>query len=382
MLHSATSAALVETARTIAIHVAAPNADSVDRDSRFPHETISALREAGLLSLPIPSDCGGPGGSFAQITEVLRALAAGDAAVGLILTMHFSQLMVIARHGTTDALHQFLTEAHEQQWLVANSNSEMSVAGSDRRSLCSLVEDGPGWLRLSKDTPVISYGEYADAYLITTRRAGSDERNQSLALAKRSDVTLTPLGEWDAMGLRGSCSRPFHVEARVAADMVLTEFRQIVDATGLPITNLMFAATWVGMGEACVGRSFVRKRHAGAAEQSVVARVNLAELVLALDQLRGLHAAALSQWSRLDGTDDVASLAYIMQLQSLKVAGSRLNVQIALGAMTICGIAGFRNDGPFSLGRAVRDAIGTGVMVSNDAVLTQNGQLALMRKSL
>jgi acyl-CoA dehydrogenase len=251
--------------------------------------------------------------------------------------------------------------------------------------VCSLTPDGAGRFELSKDTPVISFGEYADAFLITTRRTPDAVANdQVLALARREDVVLQPLGPWDALGLRGSCSRPFHLNATVHADMVIDNNRHVIDATGLPVTNLMFVGSWIGMAEsaATAAHRFVRKRHAGTDEPAVIARVRLAEILALLDELRGLANATMARFTVLDGTEDVSSIAFVMQLQTLKVAGSHLTSEIALQSLALCGVAGFRNDSEFTLGRAVRDSLGSLVMVSNDAVLGQNGQLALVRKEV
>ena len=60
--------------RRIADEVAAPNADDVDRQARFPVEAITALREERALSALIPEEFGGGGVSFEAIAErVLRA---------------------------------------------------------------------------------------------------------------------------------------------------------------------------------------------------------------------------------------------------------------------------------------------------------------------
>jgi acyl-CoA dehydrogenase len=48
--------------------------------------------------------------------------------------------------------------------------------------------------------------------------------------------------------------------------------------------------------------------------------------------------------------------------------------------MLICGIAGYRNDSRFSLGRHLRDAYGAALMVNNDRIMTHNATLLLAHK--
>jgi len=369
----------------IADEVTGVYAGEADREARFPSETITALREARLLSLLVPVELGGPGGEIAEVAEILGVLGGQDASVGLILTMHYSQIAVLARHAATDALRTFLSRVHEEQLLIANANSEINVKGSERSSVCFVCDLGDGRFELAKQTPVISYGEYADAVLVTARRTEDGPANdQVLAVCLREDVSLEPTGPWDALGLRGSCSRPFYLKATGRLDMIVADYDRVVNETGLPVTNVLFGGYWLGMAEAMSAKAHahVRKRYRGQGDAAQVPLLRLAELCVSLDQLRGLVSNATSKHAAIDLTDEVTSLAFITQLQTLKVSGTRLLQDIALQAMSICGIAGYRYDSSVSLGRELRDALGASLMVNNDAVLGQNGSLLLVRKQL
>ena len=56
----AASAAIAEVER-ISTHVSARWADDVDRDARFPLESVNALKAAGALGVLIPIELGGAG---------------------------------------------------------------------------------------------------------------------------------------------------------------------------------------------------------------------------------------------------------------------------------------------------------------------------------
>jgi acyl-CoA dehydrogenase len=60
-------AAFVAAVRKIADEVAAAHADEVDRDARFPRESIDALRAAGALSAQVPEEFGGGGVSVSAV---------------------------------------------------------------------------------------------------------------------------------------------------------------------------------------------------------------------------------------------------------------------------------------------------------------------------
>ena len=369
----------------IARDVTAVHADAADRDARFPIETIDALREAGLLSLLVPESLGGPGGDVGEVAQIIGLLGGQDGSIGVTLCMHYSQIAVLARHSETDALRSFLTRVHDEQLLLANSNSEIGVKGSERLSTCFIHETAGGRFELSKQTPVISYGEHADAILVTARRVEDSPANdQVVAVCLREDLDLEPTGPWDALGLRGSCSRPFRLRATGSMDMIVGDYARVVNETGLPVTDVMFGEYWLGMAEAAAATAHghLRKKYRNNPDDAQIPLLRLAELVASLDQLRGLVRAATRRHAEIDGTEDVASLAFVNQLHTLKVAGTRLLQQIALESLAICGVAGYRNDSSVSLGRLVRDALGAGLMVNTDAVLAQNGQIMRVRKQL
>ena len=56
-------------------------------------------------------------------------------------------------------------------------------------------------------------------------------------------------------------------------------------------------------------------------------------------------------------------------LNLLKVETSELAVGIVLSAMRASGLAGYRNDGEFSIGRYLRDILSSPIMISNDRIL-------------
>jgi len=62
-------------------------------------------------------------------------------------------------------------------------------------------------------------------------------------------------------------------------------------------------------------------------------------------------------------------------VNNLKLTCSTLVVDVVLRSMIICGIQGYRNDSPLTLGRHLRDAVGAALMVNNDRILQQNATL-------
>ena len=88
--------------------------------------------------------------------------------------------------------------------------------------------------------------------------------------------------------------------------------------------------------------------------------------------------------STLDDRDDLYAAGLTshasVNVNGLKVAASTLVVDIVGRAMLICGIAGYREDSEYSLGRQLRDAYGAALMVNNDRIIGNSAQLLLVHK--
>jgi acyl-CoA dehydrogenase len=50
--------------------------------------------------------------------------------------------------------------------------------------------------------------------------------------------------------------------------------------------------------------------------------------------------------------------------------------------MGVCGIVGFKNDTPFSVGRHLRDSMSASLMVANERIHQTNAQLLLIAKEV
>jgi acyl-CoA dehydrogenase len=84
--------------------------------------------------------------------------------------------------------------------------------------------------------------------------------------------------------------------------------------------------------------------------------------------------------TRLASPDHSASLSLLMVMNSLKLSVSTGVVCIIQQALMICGIAGYRNDSPYSVGRHLRDALSAALMVSNDRIAAGMGKLLLVQR--
>src|SRR5262249_8910188 len=220
----ALSRGLVEAARSIAEGVARPAADAVDRDARFPHEAIAALRDERMLGAFVPRALGGLGATVGEIAAVCETLGRACASTAMIYAMHQIEIACLVRHGQRSAFFRsYLADAAARERLIASATSEIGVGGDLRRSICAVEhveQDGPR-IRVIKCAPVISYGEEADDILLTARRApDAAAADQALVLVHKSDTCLTRTGDWDTLGMRGTRSFGYTLESEGTPDQI------------------------------------------------------------------------------------------------------------------------------------------------------------------
>jgi len=369
----------------IGVDVAGPAADEVDRESRFPRETVDELKRNRLLSALIPEHLGGGGATLAEVAGAVRALASHCTASALVLAMHSIEVSNLVRHGASEPLQELMGEIAAKQLLIANANSEVGIGGDVGRSICA-VEAGEEGMTLEKQCLAISYGEHADAVAATARRGpDSEQTDQVQIVCRRPDFTLERTSEWDALGLRGTCSNGFKLVASVDPGTIYpVPFAAIASSGGIQASTILLSSAWVGLAEAAAAKAHEYVR--AAARRSIgtlpPAAGHLAVLATEMQQSRSLLATAANTFTALEDSPEMESPGYVASVRNLKVSTSELAVRITTAALSICGIAGFKRGTPFTLDRQIRDAHGSVVMVSNERYLRANAEMLLARKHL
>jgi acyl-CoA dehydrogenase len=377
---------IAESAAYVGENVAGPASDEVDRDARFPNEALSAIREARLLSCLVPPELGGPGASMSEVAESTRILSGFCASTAMIYAMHQIQVACMMYHGNSEFFRDYLRDLVVTQPLLASATTEAGIGGDTRTSGCFVERTGDKF-RLEKNAPVISYGQSADAVLVTARRTEDSAPNdQVLVVCGPPGLTLEPVGEWDTLGFRGTCSLGFHLVAEGDTEMILTDgFDMILRRTMLPVAHILWGSVWLGIATEAVGRARAYVRSEARKKPGVTppAAVRLAELVATLGEMRSLVRSAARRYDEVvDDPDALDSMAFAIEMNSLKISASTLVAEIVARSMTICGMAGYRQDSPYTLGRLLRDSHGAAVMVNNDRIVGNNAQMLLVHKEL
>jgi acyl-CoA dehydrogenase len=364
-------------------------ADDVDRRARFPTEAVDEFRRSGLLATLVPVEAGGPGATLAEASGSVAAISAHCGSSGMILAMHHLQVAAIVRHGTADMQRRVYPLLLDGDLLLANANSELGLAGERRVSNCGL-EPIEGGFHLDKHATTVSYGEYADGILATARRtATSPGHEQVMAICLPPTLRLEVEGDWDTLGLRGTCSRPAHLTADVPADMVFDDYQAVFIRTGLAHSAVLLSSVWLGLAEGAARRAHASVRRKARANRSSepgdappLAAIRLAELGVLLHQMREVISGGAARYERFKDTEETGTLRFSGQMDNVKLSSSMLALDVLQRALGICGLEGYKNTTQTSLARMLRDANAAPLMVNNDRTLQASAHALLIRKEI
>jgi acyl-CoA dehydrogenase len=363
--------------------VAAAAADDVDRSARFPAAAVAAMRDNRLFGLMVPAKLGGEGLRIGELAIVSYRLGQSCAATAMTFAMHHSAAACIIRHSHASAWHkELMRRIATEQLLVASSTTEGQGGGNVRASVAPIETDGDH-ISLIRAATVISYGAEADIIATTARRSDdAASSDQVLATFIKSDYVLEPLAGWDTLGMRGTSSAGFTLKARGRAEQILPEsYDRIHSQTMQPVSHLLWASVWAGIAADAVKRAqnFIRKasRQSGGALPPGAAHFTKARSNLQL--LLSLIAAGVALFeASADDPQALSALDFQTAITLTKVDASELALAIVLSAMRATGLAGYRNDGEFSIGRHLRDVLSAPIMINNDRILANVSMSALM----
>ncbi|HEY6397468.1 MAG TPA: acyl-CoA dehydrogenase family protein [Solirubrobacteraceae bacterium] len=383
-------ASLIASVRDIGRDVASAHADDVDRQARFPSETIDALRADGALAAFVPAELGGGAASFETIAECCFELGRCCGASAMVFAMHQIQVITIVRHLDRGSWFEaYLSDLARDQRLIASVTSEIGTGGDMGRSIAALTPADDGQLSFEKRAPTVSYGAHANDFLTTLRRSPEAEPgDQVVALTHQHQTTLAPAGTWDVLGMRGTCSPGYTVRGTLSPEQVIsTPFARIAAESMVPVSHILWSHLWLGIAENAFerARAFVRAAAKRTPGQTPPMAQRLSRLMSELSMLRAEVHSAQRDFvvaSSEPGRERLSTMALALRFNNLKIAASEHSVDICRGALDINGIMGFKNDTPFSIGRHLRDTMSASLMIANERIHQTNAGLLLIAKEV
>jgi acyl-CoA dehydrogenase len=377
---------LEELADQIGHDVLALYANQVDREARFPRESVAAFRQHRLLGAYVPVEFGGGGVSFRELCELSERFGHYCASSAMIFAMHQIQVACLVHHAAnTDRGREILRDIAGRQSLLASATTEAGTGGDLGSSVCAAEELGDT-IRIDKQAPVISYAEDADAILVTCRaHAEATPGDQIQVLVERTHCRLEPISGWDTMGFRGTCSSGYRLLAETPIENVLpAPFATILGQTMQPVSHLLWGSLWLGMAQSAASTARRQVRNmARKGGVSPTTHLRLAEMDEGLHRMRSALREAIDVYQEILRQGNFVrtqAFSFGTSMNNIKLICSEGVVDVVSKAMVIAGISAYRNDSESSLARVLRDAYGTLLMVNNDRIRSHNAAMQLAQR--
>lgn len=362
--------AWVAKAELISGDVLAKHAADVDKQARWPAESIDALKAGGFLGLTVPASHGGAGEGPRTFANVIAKLAEGCASTAMIYLMHVCGTSVVIAANAFGRRDPVLTDIAAGKHLSTLAFSERGSRSHFWAPVSQATADGDGY-RVTADKSFVTSAGQADGYVVSTRTAGSaDPAASTLYHVSKGAKGVSVPSPWTGLGLRGNSSAPMKLDnvSVPAADRVSAEgdgFNVMVNVT-LPWFQLGSAAVSVGIARAAVASvrdhlNGAKLEHLG---QTLAAlpnlRAELARMHIATDaQAAFVHRVA---WKMEHPGPDT-----LLAVLESKASANEAALEVTDLAMRACGGTAF--GGKLSVERNFRDARAGSVMAPTTDVL-------------
>lgn len=361
---------VLDTAERIAREVLAVHAEEVDREGRWPQESVTALREAGLLGLALPAEAGGLAASPRAVAGVVMRLSEACASTGMIYTMHLCAAQVIAQaegFPQRDRLLQAIASGEHLSTLAFSEKGSRSHFWAP----VSQAEDAGGSHCLSAEKSWVTSAGYADSYVVSTRSAaGTEMMNLTLYHVPGDAPGLTVSGPWQGIGLRGNASAPM----RLAGVTVPADHRLSAESEGLGVM-LSVVLPWFQLCSAAVSVGIARAATEATRQHLLASRLehldqSLASLMNLRARLAQMQIGVDTQQAFLDhvaGRIESPGPDTLLAVLESKAAAAEAALQVTDLAMRTCGGAAFSRH--LGVDRNFRDARASWVMAPTTDVL-------------
>ncbi len=246
----------------------------LDRGRHYPEEFVTALQDAGYLSILIPEDYGGSGLGVAAAAAVLGQIHASGCN-GAACHAQMYTMATLLKHGSEEQKRTWLPGiASGELRLQAFGVTEPSSGTDTTRITTTAVRDGDGYV-VNGQKVFISRTEHSDLMLLlarTTPREEAAKRTDGISVllvdlreAVGNGLTIKPL----ATMINHATTELFIDDLRVPVSNLIGEegrgFRYIMDS--MNAERILIAAECVGDA-----RWFVAKASRYASEREVFGR--------------------------------------------------------------------------------------------------------------
>jgi isovaleryl-CoA dehydrogenase len=195
---------LIEIAKDVAQNVLAINAETIDRERRFPSENFEALKKAGLMGLFVPKEFGGHEANFDTYTAVMEAFGEACASTAMCYLMHNCATAVLAQYAEGELRERVLKPIARGEKIATLAFSETATGAHFYQPSIKAVRYGDTYLLNGKKSFVTNGGQ-ADYYLVVAQAAKGQE-GLTIFMVEKNTENLSFSGKWEGIGMSGNSS--------------------------------------------------------------------------------------------------------------------------------------------------------------------------------
>jgi len=343
-----------DVARDFAEREVRPIAAEIDRDARFPHETIKRMGELGLMGILTPERWGGAGGDAVAYAVVMEEIARVCGSHSVVLSVNASLFC--------DPIHKYGTDAQRERFLrPVAAGHEIGCfaltepqAGSDASNQHTVaVRDGDHYLVNGRKV-FITNGREASAAIVfvQTDPAKGSHGISTLLIEKSRPGFLVPKTE-EKLGIRASDTAEFVFEdCRVPVENRLGDEGQgfKIAMSSLDGGRIGIAAQAVGLAVGAYERALAYARE----RQSFGLPIGQHQMVqwMLADMITAIEGARLLVWQAASLKD--AGRPFSTQSAMAKLFAAEMAMKVTTDAVQIHGGYGFIRE--YEVERFFRDA--------------------------
>ena len=343
-----------DVAREFAEREVRPIAAEIDRDARFPHETIKRMGELGLMGILTPERWGGAGGDAVAYAVVMEEIARVCGSHSVVLTVNASLFCdPIYKYGTDAQRERFLRPVAAGHEIGCFALTEPQ-AGSDATNQHTVaVRDGDHYVVNGRKV-FITNGREASAAIVfvQTDPAKGSHGISTLLIEKSRPGFLVPKTE-EKLGIRASDTAEFVFEdCRVPAENRLGDEGQgfKIAMSSLDGGRIGIAAQAVGLAVGAYERAlaYARERNSFGLP---IGQHQMVQWMLA-DMITAIEGARLLVWQAASLKD--AGRPFSTQSAMAKLFAAEMAMKVTTDAVQIHGGYGFIRE--YEVERFFRDA--------------------------
>ena len=212
--------------REFATNEVEPLAADIDKEHRFPEETVAKMAKYGMMGIPFPTEYVGAGGDEVSYAITVEELSRVCASTGVIVSAHTSLCCwPIYTYGTEEQKQKYLPDLLSGRKIGAfgltEPNAGTDAAGQQTRA----VLDGDEWV-LDGAKVFITNGGYASTFVVmamTDKKKGTHGGISSF-IVEKGDPGFSIGKTEDKMGIHASSTTELIFQnCRIPKDRLLGE---------------------------------------------------------------------------------------------------------------------------------------------------------------